>query len=38
MNPVLAVVVIVGCLVLIGANLFLIIDQIKGGSHERDGK
>ena len=38
MNPVLAVVVIVGCLVLIGANLFLIIDQIKGGQHERDGK
>jgi hypothetical protein len=38
MNPVLAVVVIVGCLVVIGANIFLIIDQIKGGKRERDGK
>ena len=33
---ILAVIVIVGCLVVFGANLFLIVDQIRGGQHERD--
>ena len=38
MTVALASLVVAVCLVVFVANLFLIVDQIKGGEHERDGE